>query len=233
MASYARNDTEIMGARNTFQTTSWTLVRSVRNLKALDALITLYWKPLYFFVRQKGEDNETAKDIVQSFLTSLLSKQTLLKADASRGRFRTFLLAALQNFMKDRARNASREKRGGGQNIVSLDFSTGERDYTLQVQAGESPETVLNRAWARCLWEDALARLTGQPSHLEAFKMYLEGSDYKAITQKTGLTESAAKTGVHRLRAQLRGLITEQLRPTALSDEDLEEEVIEFMDLLR
>jgi RNA polymerase sigma factor (sigma-70 family) len=233
MGLSTRNDTEMMGARSTFQTTSWTLVRSVRDLKALDALISIYWKPLYFFVRQKGEDNENAKDIVQDFLTSLLSKQTLLKADATRGRFRTFLLAALENFMKDRARSASREKRGGGQKIVSLDFSTGERDFTLQVQAGESPENVLNRAWARCLWENALSGLTAEPSHLEAFKIYLEGSDYKEICSKTGLTESAAKTAVHRLRGHLRDIITEQIRSTAVSEEDLQAEILEFMNLLR
>jgi RNA polymerase sigma-70 factor (ECF subfamily) len=233
MALFARNDTEMMGGRNTFQTTSWSLVRSIKDVKALDTLISIYWKPLYFFVRQKGNDNETAKDIVQDFLTSLLSKQTLQKADAARGRFRTFLLAALENFMKDRLKSASREKRGGGQKIVSLDFSTGEKEYTLQVRAGEAPETVLNRAWARSLWEDSLARLQGEASHLEALKMYLADSDYKHISAKTGLSESAAKTAVHRLRGQLRTIITNHIRETVSTDEDLRGEVAEFMELLR
>jgi len=233
MALFARNDTEMMGGRNTFQTTSWSLVRSIQDVKALDTLISIYWKPLYFFVRQKGNDNETAKDIVQDFLTSLLSKHTLQKADAARGRFRTFLLAALENFMKDRLKSASREKRGGGQKIVSLDFSTGEKEYTLQVRAGESPETVLNRAWARSLWEDSLARLQGEASHLEALKMYLADADYKHISAKTGLSESAAKTAVHRLRGQLRTIITNHIRETVSTDEDLRGEVAEFMELLR
>jgi RNA polymerase sigma factor (sigma-70 family) len=233
MAVRLRNDTKMMGERVTFQTTSWSLVRSIRNLKALETLITIYWKPLYFFVRQKGEDNETAKDIVQEFLTSLLSKQTLLKADAARGRFRTFLLAALENFMKDRAKFASREKRGGGQKIVSLDFSTGERDYALQVQAGESPEMALNRAWARSLWETGLSQVHGETSHLEALKLYLAGEDFKSISAKTGLSESAAKTAVHRLRGKLRDIITEHIRETALTEEDVQGEVLEFMNLLR
>jgi RNA polymerase sigma-70 factor (ECF subfamily) len=233
MALFARNDTEMMGGRNTFQTTSWSLVRSIQDVKALDTLISIYWKPLYFFVRQKGNDNETAKDIVQDFLTSLLSKHTLQKADATRGRFRTFLLAALENFMKDRLKSASREKRGGGQKIVSLDFSTGEKEYTLQVRAGEAPETVLNRAWARSLWEDSLARLQGEASHLEALKMYLADADYKHISAKTGLSESAAKTAVHRLRGQLRTIITNHIRETVSTDEDLRGEVAEFMELLR
>src|SRR5258706_12022295 len=173
-----RNDTEMMGRRNSFQTTSWTLVHSVRDVKALDALISIYWKPLYFFVRQKGNDNETAKDIVQEFLTTLLSKETLKKADATRGRFRTFLLAALENFIKDRVKFAAREKRGGGHKIVSLDFSTGESEYTLQVQAGESAETVLNRAGAPSLWVEFPTRLRGMPGHLDALELYLANSDY-------------------------------------------------------
>lgn len=232
MPLYARNDTEMMGGRNSFQTTSWSLVRSVHNVQALDTLISIYWKPLYFFVRQKGNDNETAKDIVQEFLTTLLSKETLKKADASRGRFRTFLLAALENFMKDRLKFAAREKRGGGRKIVSLDFSSGESEYTLQVQSGESPETVLNRAWARSLWEDSLARLRGVPSHLEALKLYLSNSDYKDIAAKTGLSESAAKTAVHRLRGQLRDIITDHIRQTVSTEEDLRTEVSELMVLL-
>ena len=232
MPLYARNDTEMMGGRNSFQTTSWSLVRSVHNVQALDALISIYWKPLYFFVRQKGNDNETAKDIVQEFLTTLLSKETLKKADSSRGRFRTFLLAALENFMKDRLKFAAREKRGGGHKIVSLDFSTGESEYTLQVQSGEAPETVLNRAWARSLWEDSLARLRGVPSHLEALKLYLSNADYKEIAAKTGLSESAAKTAVHRLRGQLRDIITDHIRQTVSTEEDLRSEVSELMELL-
>src|SRR5258708_14062886 len=96
MALFARNDTEMMGGRNTFQTTSWSLVRSIHDVKALDTLISIYWKPLYFFVRQKGNDNETAKDIVQDFLTSLLSNQTLQKADATRGASPTFLRTSVR-----------------------------------------------------------------------------------------------------------------------------------------
>lgn len=233
MALSMRSDTEMMGGRNSFQTTSWTLVRSVRDLKALESLISIYWKPLYFFVRQKGNDNENAKDIVQEFLTTLLSKNTLHRADESRGRFRTFLLAALENFMKDRLKSAFREKRGGGQKIVSLDFCSGEREFGLQVQAGEPPETVLNRAWARSLWETSLAELEGEASHLEAFKMYLADADFKAISAKTGLSEGAAKTAVHRMRGQLRDVITAHIRQTVSGEEDLKAEVAEFMALLR
>lgn len=233
MTAFARNDTEMMGPNHNFQTTSWTLVRSVGDVKALHQLVSIYWKPLYFFVRQKGHDNETSKDIVQEFLTTLITRETLKKADADRGRFRTFLLVALENFMKDRLKAEGRVKRGGGQNILSLDFQSGEEQYTIQVQSGETPETMLNRAWARSLWEDSLNRLNADPAHLEALRLYLGDLDYKAISSKTGLSESAAKTAVHRLRGQLRDVITDHMRQTVSSEEQLREEMSEFMELLR
>ena len=103
----------------------------------------------------------------------------------------------------------------------------------MQVQAGEAPEMVLNRTWARSLWQDSLDRLDGEPSHLAALKLYLEDADYKHISAKTGLSESAAKTAVHRLRGRLRAVITDHIRQTVSTEEDLQREVLEFMELLR
>ena len=124
-----RDDTQMMGSEIHFPTTSWTLVRSSANLKALDSLITIYWKPLYFFVRQQGHSNETAKDIVQEFLKTLMERDAIKRADPARGRFRTFLLASLSNFLKDWAKAESRLKRGGDQTIFSLDFASGESEF--------------------------------------------------------------------------------------------------------
>jgi RNA polymerase sigma factor (sigma-70 family) len=228
-----RYDTRVMGDQRSFETTSWSLVRAAKDLKALESLIAVYWKPLYFFIRQHGYDNETSKDMVQEFLSGLIERQTLTKADPQRGRFRTFLLAALSNFLKDRAKAADRQKRGGGQQIVSLDFSTGEREYTLQVAKGDPPETVLNRAWARSLWGKALEEIQGDPAHREALRLYLGDADYKTIAEKTGLTEGAAKTAVHRMKGQLRDKILAHIRETVSSEEELQAEVTEFLSLLK
>ncbi|HLF94643.1 MAG TPA: sigma-70 family RNA polymerase sigma factor [Planctomycetota bacterium] len=226
------NDTQMMGDRHQFPTTSWNLVQSSRNVQALDALIKIYWKPLYFFVRQQGYTNETSKDIVQGFLTTLLEREALTKADPARGRFRTFLLAALGNFIKDCSKAETRLKRGGDQPIFSLDFVSGESDYAIEVARGETPETVLNQAWARSLWKHSLSELDGEPAHLEAFKLYLADANYDTISQKTGLSESAAKTAVHRLKGRLRDIIVGHIRETVSSEADLKAEVAEFMSLL-
>ena len=91
---------------------------------------------------------------------------------------------------------------------------------------------MLNRAWARSLGEDALSQLVGERAHLVAFDLYLKDADYPAIALKTGLSEAAAKVAVHRMKAQLRDLITRRIRETVTSREDLQAELAEFKSLL-
>jgi RNA polymerase sigma-70 factor (ECF subfamily) len=227
-----KNDTRILGPNHEFDTTSWSLIRAVGDVQAFDTFVRIYWKPLYFFVRQHGYDNETAKDIVQEFLTSMLERGSLTKADPARGRFRTFLLAALTNFMKDRQKAAARQKRGGAQTILSLDFADGEREYVLEVASGEQPETVLHRAWARSLWKQAISELKGEPAHLEAFQMYLADAGYEEISKRTGLTPAAAKMAVHRMKGQLRDIVQHYVLQTVQDEAELKAEIAEFMALL-
>jgi RNA polymerase sigma factor (sigma-70 family) len=228
-----RDDTQMMGDQVRFPTTRWNLVQSSINMKALDSLVKIYWKPLYFFVRQHGYDNEASKDIIQEFLKTLLERGSLKRADPARGRFRTFLLAALTNFLKDCSKAESRLKRGGDQPVFSLDFAGGETEFAIEVARGESPEMVLHRAWAQSLWRHSIDELRGDPAHLEAFRLYLADVAYEDISRRTGLSESAAKTAVHRLKGQLRTIVTGHIRETAANEDDLEAELSEFLDLLR
>jgi RNA polymerase sigma factor (sigma-70 family) len=154
-----KNDTRILGPNHEFDTTSWSLIRAVGDVQAFDTFVRIYWKPLYFFVRQHGADNETAKDIVQEFLTSMLERGSLTKADPARGRFRTFLLAALTNFMKDRQKAAARQKRGGAQTILSLDFADGERGMSSRCPGGAARDGAHR---TRLLWKQVL-RAQGEP----------------------------------------------------------------------
>jgi len=226
------SDTSIMGGEHQFKTTRWNLVQNGGDVKALDALIHIYWRPLYFFVRQHGHDNETSKDIVQAFLTSFLERGGFEHATPARGRFRTFLLTSLEHFMRDRARAAASQKRGGGKPTLSLDFDRGEAEFMRESKREESPTTTLNRAWARSLLEQSLSELQGEPAHLEAFRLYRAGADLKTIAQKTALTESAAQSAVHRLKGRLKDIIVGHIRESVSSREDLQAEVAEFMALL-
>jgi len=217
----ARQDTEILGDRIRFQKTSWDLVKSAEHSRGMDVLIRAYWKPLYFFVRQKGFDNETAKDIVQDFLADVLERGTIARADPARGKFRTFLLTALCNFIRDWHKSSNRLKRGGGHVTLSLDFDVGERQYSVEIASGETPETILNRAWLQSVLEESIAQLSGNPVHLQAFRLMVQGATYSSIARETGLSESAVKAAVFRLRQQLRDLLIRRVQGSGeLSDLD-------------
>ncbi len=226
-------DTRIGGDRVEFPSTEWGLVRlAARETVAMDSVIRIYWKPLYIFVRKRGHDNETAKDIVQDFLTLLLERRVVAVADPERGKFRTLLLSALENFIRDRARTAGRRKRGGERRILSLDFGEGGREYARVAAAPESPERAADRAWARGLLEECLAGLRGNPAHVQALRFHLLGASYSEISARTGLSEAAARTAVHRLQAPFRAILRRQILSTATDPGELELELREFVELL-
>lgn len=225
------SDTRILGERHDFATTRWNLVRVASNREALDSLIQVYWKPLYFFVRRKGYDNETAKDVTQDFLLHLIERDGFVRADPGRGKFRTYLLAGLTNHLKDWAKSAHRQKRRAPRGTLSLDFEHGEREYLTVNRSDQTPEMVLDRAWARSLLERSISQLDAPPAHRRAFELWFADADFKTISEKTGLTEAAAKSAVHRLRAELRRVVTEQLRRFAADDEELRAELAEFVSL--
>jgi len=226
-------DTEILGRSKHFVKTSWFLVRSATTGEGWDPLIRLYWKPLYFYVRRKGLDNEAAKDAVQDFIASLIERRSIEKADPARGRFRTFLLAALDNFLLDRRRKEVRRKRGGGAPVLSLDFAGGEREYGgFEVEGGESPEKLACRAWAHGLLDEVLLELEGDPAHVAALRLRLKGADYRQICEHTHLSDSAAHLAVHRLSRAFGELLGARLRGLCADPADFEAELGEFMDLI-
>lgn len=227
-------DTEILGRSKHFVKTSWFLVRSAGTAGGWDPLIRLYWKPLYFYVRRKGLDNEAAKDVVQEFITSLIERRSIEKADPARGRFRTFLLAALDNFLLDRRRKEGRRKRGGGAPVLSLDFARGEREYGgLELEGGgETPEKLACRAWAHGLLDEVLLELVGEPTHIAALRLRLKGADYRQICEHTRLSDSAAHLAVHRLSRAFGELLGRRLRLLCADPADFKAELGEFMDLI-
>ncbi|HLF92944.1 MAG TPA: sigma-70 family RNA polymerase sigma factor [Planctomycetota bacterium] len=225
------HDTEILGDCRGFDTTRWNLVRVARDREALDSLIQVYWKPLYFFVRRKGYDNETSKDVIQDFLASLIERDGFVRADPGRGKFRSYLLAGLTNHLKDWTKSANRKKRLPPRGTLSLDFVWGEREYSQVDHTTLSPEAVLDRAWARSLLEQSIAKLEGSAAHREAFRLWFDDADFRTISDRTGLSEGAAKSAVHRLRGELRKIVTGHLRRFAADEDELRAELSDFVSL--
>lgn len=214
-------ETSLGGDNVRFGATPWTLVLRGDH-EALERLIGVYWKPVYFFLRRSGRDIESAKDLTQEFWATMLDRAALAHADPSRGRFRTFLLAALGIFLRDEARAAGREKRGGGR--AKIDFE-GVPEPTVD----EPPDLAFHREWSRTLLRQAVEEL--QPPYLEAVRRHLAGEP--DIAGKLGISATDARNHVHRGRAKLRDALLAKIRETVHDPGQLDAEIAEFLRSIR
>src|SRR5262249_59689880 len=129
-----------------FRTTHWSLVLTAQAPGSSDAhaaltrLCQAYWYPLYCCVRRHGHSPQDAEDLTQAFFAKLLEKGQISFADPERGRFRTFLLRSLENFLHNENARAKTQKRGGNQEIVSIDAETAEARYTAELDSQTSPD---------------------------------------------------------------------------------------------
>ncbi|MCX6903142.1 MAG: ECF-type sigma factor, partial [Verrucomicrobia bacterium] len=115
--------------------------------------------PLYAYVRRQGHTPEDAQDLTQEFFARLLAKNYLGTVDRAKGRFRSFLLAALRHFLANEWDRAQAAKRGGGQKLISLDETNAETRYGLEPADTMTAERIFERRWALTLLEQVLSRL--------------------------------------------------------------------------
>ena len=208
---------------------------SAQAADALGQLCTTYWYPLYAFVRRQGHEAHDAEDLTQEFFTRFLTKEYFGRADPTLGRFRSFLLACLKNFLAEQQRQARRLKRGGAQATISWDSQTAEERYRLEPADPVTPEQVYDRRWALTLLETVLNRLAeeqsaaGKERVFAQLKDYLWGetreTSYAEMAQRLGMTEGAVKVTVHRLRRRLRDLLREEVAQTVAAGEEIDEEL--------
>jgi len=224
-----------------FVTTHWSLVltaarqdtRSAR--KALEDLCRTYWLPLYTYVRRRGLSVEDAQDLTQAFFAKLLERQWLACAEEARGRFRTFLLTAMERFLANEWDKERALKRGGGMVKVPIQLDTAETRYGVDPQDTRTPEQAFEYQWATTLLEQVLNRLErdyqqrGQGSFFAALKPTLVGErgdqPYAALAVQLGMSESAVKVAVHRLRQRYRELLRAEVGQTLAAPEEIEAEM--------
>src|SRR5262249_27330986 len=153
------------GAPRVFATTHWSVVLMAAQTEseparnALETLCRGYWYPIYVYVRRKGYGADEAEDLTQEFFAQLIEKQHLRQADRARGRFRTFLLAALDHFLAREWRRAHRQKRGGQFSFVSLDEKTPDERYRLEPADNDTPERKFEKQWALTLLQQTMSGL--------------------------------------------------------------------------
>lgn len=232
--------TSTLPAGGAFLTTRWSLVLAAQGgdapgaEAALATLCQTYWYPLYAFVRRHGHSPHDAQDLTQEFFARLLTRNYLAQVAREKGKFRSFLLAAMKHFLANEWDRARTLKRGGGQTIISLDADA-ETRYQLEPVETTTAETLYERRWALTLLERVMDQLRadyarqGKADHYDALKACLTGTresaPYAELATRLGLTEGAVKTMVHRLRKRYRELLRAEIAQTVTTPAEVEDEI--------
>jgi RNA polymerase sigma factor (sigma-70 family) len=223
-----------------FTTTHWSVVLEAAHpdspggMEAFAQLYRDYWYPLYAYVRRRGHTQHEAEDLVQDFFLALLERQRLRDLERSGGRFRSFLLKALQNFLANAWDHTSAQKRGGGLPTLALDDMDAETRF-LADPSTSAPESEFERNWAFTVIARAMQTLEselragGKENLFQLLRPHLQGErngrPYAAIAPDLGMTEGAVKVAVHRLRQRYGELLRAEVGRTVDDEAELAEEV--------
>lgn len=224
-----------------FLTTAWSVVLRAGQDKcrgtaqALEALCRTYWPPLYAYARRQGLTPQDAQDATQEFISNLLRRNDLASVSPEKGRFRSFLLAALKNFLVSRWRTERALKRGGQSEFVVLDSGEAEKLCQPELIDQLSPEKAFDRRWAITVMACALDRLCAEHQSPEQARLFaalqpvLAGSgrmeNQIAMAGELGVTPGALATAATRLRRRYRTLIEDEVGRTLEKPADLAEEL--------
>lgn len=239
---------DVAPAARMFVTTHWSVVLTAGRsdtTRARDALAKLcqtYWYPLYAYVRRRGHSPEDAQDLTQEFFARLLEKNWVTNADQTRGRFRSFLLSAMNHFLADEWDKARAQKRGGGVPLVPLQLDTAETRYGREPADNTTPEHSFERRWALTLLDGVLNRLRAEYERESKAELFATlhpclvgertAQPYAELAAKMDASEGAVKSAVHRLRQRYRQLLREEIANTVAGPEEVDEELRHLFSLL-
>lgn len=226
-----------------FQTTAWTDIRRatqhenpVQALEAWEHLCKAYWTPIYYHICRWGNSQEAAKDLTQDFFYHLLRRERLKKADRSRGRFRSFLLTALNHFLHsewDRRIAQVRDERV----VVSLDQTDADGDALIEPAGGLSPDAVFERQWATRVFRRVRERLTDElesrdkevqlsllPIALHEAES-IDSASYRTLAERLQVSEDNVKQIIRRLRQRWGEILRDEVSITVEHSSEVEEEI--------
>jgi DNA-directed RNA polymerase specialized sigma24 family protein len=232
-----------------FVTTHWSIVLAAGSAStpgarhAWEELARVYWRPLYCHIRRRGRSHSDAEDLVQAFFERLLEKPVVQQAQRDRGRFRTFLLAALDNFLANEHDRAIALKRGGGVAFQPLHVTEPEIDFSPEPASPEKPlERLFDRDWAHTVLDKALTQLAaefaegGKSESWEKLRPFLfrapEPGEYETATRELGISPALMRKAVSRLRARFRTLARAAVARTVATVSDVEAEFQHLIDVI-
>ena len=231
-----------------FVTTHWSVVLlagqegKVPEAREAFARVYLdYWYPLYAYVRRRGYAPSNAEDVTQDFFVHLMEKKSLQGLEQVGGRFRSFLLRSLDNFLANDWDRRHAQKRGDGKEMLSLNVDDGEAKYSLGAPDRDTPESLFERQWVITLLAKVLETLrkdcerSGKAQLFEDLRLHLQGdrqgAPYAEIAARHSLSEGAVKVTVHRLRQRYGELLREEIARTVSSPAEVDDELRHLISL--
>lgn len=228
-----------------FPTTQWSVVVDAahsdpeRVRAALERLCQRYWYPIYAYVRHQERDQHRSEDLTQDFFHFVLQEQVFQRAEPERGRFRTFILAALSNFLNNERDKAKTLKRGGRHQIISLDEKLAEEFFQNEPADQTTPEKHFERTWAVMLVRRVFDQLRdeflerGKAEVFAALQPYLTGEtsagDYERLAKTLEMEDGAVKVALHRARRRFGELLRHEIAHTVTGPDEIEAELRQLL----
>ena len=244
----SHDETSMGGTAKVFLTTHWSLIKDIesddeRNRSLINLLIQRYWKPVYFYLRCKGYNNEQAKDLTQGFFHEVvLSRKLVQRADPAKGRFRSLLLSALERYLIDQISKETARKRIPKEKLVSLDIA---QNWDLPDVVSESnPDDSYNYGWVSALLDQILSQVQTKcmEQNMEVHWNIFNDRILRPIAEDAtcpSLTEICEKYGIENEKKASNMVITvkrcfqaalkECVRNTVTSEQEINEELREIM----
>ncbi|HSP44711.1 MAG TPA: sigma-70 family RNA polymerase sigma factor [Chthoniobacterales bacterium] len=240
---------------DSFSSTHWSVIVAAGNSAseperartALAELCQTYWTPLYTFVRTRGYSVHDAQDLIQSFFAHLIEHEIYARTERTKGRFRSFLLAALKNFLADAYSRARALKRGGGDEFLPLDEDrAGAAESLFQTHCADEQlgeDSLFERSWAEALVSAGMEELSAEQERegkgrlFHHLKIFLTGGaeplpTYDELAAQMGIPASTLRSHVTRLRMRYRELLRAQVRKTVQTDAEVDGELHELFRVL-
>ncbi len=229
-----------------FHTTHWTMVLSARgDLSTNGALANLcssYWYPIYAFIRRNGSNPHEAEDLTQEFFARILQRDWLANVHPAGGKFRSFLLACVKNFLSNERDKALAQRRGGGRSPIPLEREDAETRYVIEPPDLTTPEILFERRWVFELLDHTLEALrheyaqTNRLDWFEELQGFLPGGkeviSRAEMAQKRGISANAVDVAIHRLRQHFGALLRQKVAETVASEAEVDEEIRHLMSVL-
>lgn len=235
-----RIQTEVADGMAVFATTHWSVVLqagsdSPRGQAALESLCRTYWYAIYAYLRRRGYRHEDAQDLTQGFLLQLLERRSLSRVAPEKGRFRSFLLTALNYYLSDQRDRDHAQKRGQGQPLFSLDAQAAAERYRLEPADPSSPDRLFERRWALAMLDQVLVRLEGEFQNEGKAVLFhrLRGflvmgpreQSYAETAAELGMSEAALRKAVQRLRNRYYEVFRDEIAQTLADPAEMEDEL--------